>query len=79
MADYSLVCPFLNPDPLFAFGVEFGLLYAEMRKGEPIAGYFCRKNQEQILLAANRLGWSVTECRPHDKDWFWIEMEPPEE
>jgi len=32
MADNILVCPFLTDDASFAQGVEFGLLYAKMRR-----------------------------------------------
>jgi hypothetical protein len=75
MANYDLVCPFLTDDPMFAYGVEFGLLHAKMGNEERIADYFCRKNQERILLLANRLGWSVVEMRATDRDGFWCEME----
>ncbi len=76
MTSNTLVCPFLNPDPVYAYGVEFGLLYARMQhSGEPVADYFTRANQDQILVLASRLGWSVEEIRPWDKDWFWCRME----
>jgi hypothetical protein len=76
MAKYNLVCPFLTDDKMFAYGVEFGLLYARMNDGEErIGDYFCRENQERILLLANRLGWSVLKIKPWDSGWFWCEME----
>lgn len=72
----TLVCPFLNSDPTFAFGVEFGLLYARMQASDDSIGqYFTIQNQDQILLAASRLGWSVEEMRPWGKDWFWCRLE----
>ena len=72
----TLICPFLNPDPVFAQGVEFGMLYARMRDSdEPVAEYFTRANQDQILLLASRLGWTVAEMKPWDKDWFFCRME----
>jgi hypothetical protein len=75
---HQLVCPFMTDDPMFAYGVEFGLLHARMRGDEEAIGdYFCRANQERILLLANRLGWKVVEVEPTDKDWFWCEMERP--
>ena len=56
MATHSLICPFLTDDPVFAYGVEFGLLYARMRDSVGVIDdYFCRANQDQILLLANRL------------------------
>ncbi len=79
----TLLCPFLDDDPRFAFGVEFGLLWARMKDGEPIAGYFTVANQDQILLAASRLGWTANmpdppgEPGPWLEDWFWLELEPP--
>ncbi len=76
MTTYGLVCPFLTDDPMFAYGVEFGLLYARMNGGEDhIEEYFCRQNQERILLLANRLGWSVRAIQSSGRDWFWCEME----
>jgi hypothetical protein len=76
MPGYGLVCPFLTDDPMFAFGVEFGMLYAQMQSGvSDIRDYFCIQNQEQILLLANRLGWRVQEMRSWGADWFWCVME----
>ncbi len=74
---HTLACPFLNDDPVFAYGVEFGILYVRMRDGDEdkIKGYFCRANQDQILLAASRMRWAVTEMKPWGKDWLWLSME----
>lgn len=73
----TLECPFLDSNPKFALGVEFGMLYVTMLfSSEPrISGCFHRDNQEQILLAANRLGWSVKRIKPLDETWFkcWME------
>ncbi len=75
MTNYSIICPFLTDDPMFAFGVEFGLLFARMRSGEErIGGYFCRQNQDRILLLAGRLGWHVEQMQAWDKDWFWCAL-----
>ena len=72
----TLACPFLTEDPMFAYGVEFGMLYARMQNSDDnIASYFTTYNQDQILLAASRLGWSVQEIDPWGKDWFWCRME----
>ena len=81
MSNYTLVCPFLTDDPMFACGVEFGMLYQRMANlGDwEIADFFMRQNQERILLLANRLGWQVKELNGHDKDWFWVEMEKPDQ
>jgi hypothetical protein len=76
MTSFSLVCPFLTDDPMFAYGVEFGMLFTQMRGDQDrIAGYFCRKNQDRILLLASRLGWSVDQIKPWDNDWFWCALE----
>lgn len=76
MSSNTLLCPFLNTDPAFAYGVEFGLLWARMQnEEEPIADYFTRANQDQILLAASRLGWAVAEMKPWDRYWFWCRLE----
>lgn len=77
----TLVCPFLTDDPTYAYGVEFGMLFCEMSRKRKIRGYYCRRNQEQILLLANRLGWEVKainhrndQGQPWEKDWFWLVM-----
>ena len=77
-ATHTLVCPFLNDDPAFAYGVEFGLLFARMGSGEgEVFGYFCIENQEQILLLASRLGWDVVEMKPWQvapDQTFWLHI-----
>lgn len=76
MPENTLVCPFLSADPVYALGVEFGMLYARMQgTDEPIGDYFARANQDQILLLASRAGWRVVEMRPESRDWFWLLME----
>jgi hypothetical protein len=79
MTDNTMVCPFLDSNPRFAYGVEFGMLYVRMRDGNEseISGYFCRANQDQILLAASRMGWHVTEMKPWGRDWLWLNLEKP--
>jgi hypothetical protein len=44
-----------------------------MAKGKPIADYFLRQNQDQILSAASRLGWAVLELKT-EGDRVWIKM-----
>jgi hypothetical protein len=82
MPTHTLVVPFLTEDPTFVYGVEFGLLYGRMQsEAKKIEDYFCRENQERILLLANRLGWAVRRIRPWGKGWFWCRMEkqwPPQ-
>jgi hypothetical protein len=80
---YSLIIPFLDDDPKFAHGVEFGLLYGRMRYGEEdkIEDYFTTANQEQITLLANRLGWRVVAMEPWEGapgDWTWFVLKRPE-
>lgn len=77
----SLVCPFLNADPAFAFGVEFGMLWERMRRGDAdeIGQYFTTANEEQIRLAAGRLGWDIAEIKltdedPDDKGWVFMRL-----
>lgn len=74
-ASYGLICPFLGRDPRFAYGVEFGLLFARMNTETHIADYFCSANQEQITLLCNRLGWRIVKMEPWGDDWHLIEME----
>lgn len=73
---YDLVCPFLTDDPMFSYGVEFGMLYVRMREeSDLISDFFSRENQDRILLLASRLGWVVLQMKPWGEDWFWCELE----
>lgn len=75
--NHILVVPFLTDEPLFAYGVEFGMLYARMSDPatDLIEDYFTLWLQEQITLTASRLGWKIIEMRPYDEFWFWCRME----
>jgi hypothetical protein len=77
MPSYGLICPFLDQSPRYAYGVEFGMLYARMDGGDEdeIEDYFCRANQDQILLAASRLGWHVATMEPWGSDWLRFRLE----
>jgi hypothetical protein len=76
MTMHSLICPFLSDDPAFAYGVEFGMLYSRMRNGEDvIEDYFCRANQDQILLLASRLRWRVIAMTVWGRDWIRFRLE----
>jgi hypothetical protein len=75
---YGLLCPFLNDSPDYAHGVELGLLWARLRgEEEVIEDYVTLANQEQVTLAANRLGWRVALMRRGPKGWFWVRLERP--
>ena len=73
-SNWSLVCPFLTDDPNFARGVEFGLLFAQMKTAKAIDGYYLLANQEQITLLANRAGWTILKMKAWDKSWFRLKM-----
>lgn len=75
--EWSLVVPFLDDSPEYARGVEFGMVYTELRDTDATeyANYVSRANQDQVLLAASRLGWFVAEMTPHDGSWFWLRLE----
>jgi hypothetical protein len=75
MPSYGLLCPFLDESPSYAHGVEFGMLWALMRTETIIKDYFTTANQEQITLAANRMGWKIIDMKPWGKDWVLIHME----
>jgi hypothetical protein len=76
MPEYALVTPFLTDDPTFAYGVEFGMLYATLSRPETreIQDYFCRENQDRILVLAGRLGFDVVTMRRWDEDWFLLRL-----
>ncbi len=60
----------------YAYGVEFGQVWAEMRAtDEPIARYFTTQSQDQILLDPSRLGWTVEEMESWGDDRHWLRIE----
>ena len=71
---YTLALPFLNHDPVFAHGVEVGILWERMKHEDAIADIFLLDNQEQILLMANRLGWVVDETKVREDAPGWFEV-----
>lgn len=73
MASHSLVCPFLDPDVKYALGVEFGMLFEQIKTLPVIRDFFCLENQEQITLLLDRAGWEVTNMRIYNEQWFWLE------
>ena len=74
-ASYGLVLPFLDPSPSYAHGVEMGRLCERMKHEDEIKDYVTIENQEQVTLAANRLGWQINKMEPWEGgDWFWLEM-----
>ncbi len=75
MSEYGLLCPFLDEGPSYAHGVEFGMLWARMQKEDIIEDYITTANQEQVTLAANRLGWRIIEMKCWNEHWVWIHME----
>lgn len=75
MAEYSLICPFLNEDETYALGVEFGLLYSELKKlPETYQSYIQVGNQDQILLLASRFKYYVEEMNPWEDGWIFIKL-----
>jgi hypothetical protein len=73
MSEQRLLCPFLDQSSAFTQGVEFGMLVAKMRKAKKVSDYFLLANQDQILLAASRLGWEICNMKVKG-DWVWIRM-----
>ncbi len=75
MAEYGLVCPFLDEAPSYAHGVEFGMLWNRLRGDEDeIDDIISTANQEQVTLAANRLGWHISGMEQLDEFWVKIRL-----
>ena len=79
--NYGLLIPFLNEDPAYCYGVEFGMrVVVPMCRGRRlIKGYFRTENEEQIRLAASRMGYDVVELKPWhhggmETGWVWMKM-----
>lgn len=78
--EYGLACPFLNDDPVYAAGVEFGMLWADLRQQpKRWSGYVLPTNEEQVRVAASRLGYEVPKIEPWTPDdeteTAWVLME----
>ena len=71
---YSLLCPFLNDNPDYAHGVELGMLFERMKQEDEIDDYFTMANQDQILLLAGRLKWTVKSIEAWGDQWFRCKM-----
>lgn len=79
MTEYSLLIPFLDPSQRYCRGVELGMqIIAPMLNGKRvIRGYFRSRNEEQIRLAAHRMGYEVTlvkAWRFEGKRTGWVRM-----
>lgn len=76
--DYNLVVPFLNADPMFCYGVEFGFWYKDIEAldiSEIHSQYVRTENEEQMRLTCHRKGWHVVDIKPWDdgpKDNGWV-------
>ena len=77
---YDLLIPFLDDDPAFAYGCQFGMdvVVPVLAKQDVIENYFCLALEEQIRVACHRLGYAIKEYRIHDEDLAWISMEREE-
>lgn len=74
---WGLVVPFLNDSPDFAYGVQIGMLYEQMKTASEVRGLYQSAIQDQILLMANRLGWTVNKVGRSKDGWFDLEMRAP--
>jgi len=78
VANHTLLCPFLDDSKTYALGVEFGMIWAKFQDSsiDEIKDFIMTDNEEQIILAANRLGWIIEKINNTDQGggWTWIEM-----
>jgi len=66
---YELIVPFLNGGEDFALGFEMGRLYSKLCvETEEFSESYHRKNDEQVLVMAARLGWHC-EWVPAHGEW----------
>lgn len=80
MAEYSLLCPFLDDSNSYTCGFEFGQFWETMKRlksGRVMRNLFHVENQEQITLAANRMRWRVLKMEPvkETPGWVYIEVQ----
>jgi hypothetical protein len=80
--EWKPLIPFLEGEPLYAFGVEFGMWYASCRTKPEHAQHVRTENESQMTLTCSRLGWEVAECRPWedgppDNGWVFLRVLNP--
>jgi hypothetical protein len=86
-AQWHPVVPFLNADPVYCYGVEFGMWYKDVSALEPGTEhmqYVRTENEEQMRLACIRLGWEVVELKswddgPPENGWVLMRVRKPPE
>ena len=74
-SEWGCIVPFLDRDNKYAYGVEFGILYEQLKHSDSISELFCLANQDQILLLLSRLGWRVIKMEALDEFWFSLTAE----
>jgi len=74
--EFVCVLPFLNSDPMFARGVEIGVLWKNLceLKNLPLCGYYHTENEDQILLMCSRLNIKTTLGDIAEGGWRWIDF-----
>lgn len=78
-SNWDLVTPFLTDDPVFAYGVEFGMLYCTLQRilkesdpGTVFREMCHRENQDRICVLLNRHNCEVVSMEPVDDTWFTL-------
>jgi hypothetical protein len=68
-ANFEPIFPFLNNDPSFCDGVETGILFKQMEKGDfEFNGIYHKTNQKQIEIMAQNMKYMVT-FKDYDDTW----------
>jgi hypothetical protein len=77
-------CPFLDSDPKYAYGAEFGFLYCMLLFAErddcsdldaPTIGHtVALANKDQILLLVEKMGWDVVKMEEIELYWLHLEL-----
>jgi hypothetical protein len=73
--DFDLVVPFLTDDPVFAYGVEFGMLYWRLAREKPetLKDFVHLENQDRVCVMAGRLGYAVVAMEPSG-EWLFVHL-----
>lgn len=74
----SLIMPFHDQSPSYAYGFEAGKLYAEMQSNKRvIEGTYHECNHQQLLLSAQTNGYKVVSVSSLGDDWVSLRFEKP--
>ena len=81
MSIFHLAAPFLTDDLMFAYGVEFGMIYERYKDTRPqkIEEMIHADNEDRVLLLFDRWGYEISSRESIEGKWKIIKAKRREE